>query len=219
MALSSGTKHSMRVGLASDGAAAEIAAAIDANTAAVAADAASVGAGAKAGETVSAAEAGDEVLHRTTLTLTSTPVTMVDEPGVIAFGSVKIYDFPKGAIQILGAVVDLNVTKSGNGINADFDGDCALGTTVATNANNALAGTEADILASFATNQAVNGVAAVEGQGCSLVAASLNGTATAKDMYLNFLIDDADHNIGTTAASLLASGTITIHWINLGDIA
>lgn len=179
------------------------------------------GIGAKNGTTVAAAEYGDGIVHKTVLTLTNCAVEMFDEEGVVAWGGTKIYDFPAGAIQILGAVVDMSATVSGNGINADFDGDCALGTTIATNANNALAGTEADILASFATNQAADSVAAVEGQGCSVVAASLNGVATAKDMYLNMLVDDADHDIvnGDNNVYLLCSGTVTVHWINLGDIA
>jgi len=177
--------------------------------------------GASNGSTVAATEYGDGIIHRTVLTLTNHATTMNDEAGTIAWGGTKIYDFPAGAIQILGAVVDLSVTLSTNsGINADFDGDCALGTAIATNADNALSSTEADILASFATNQAVNSVAAVEGQGCSLVAASLNGVATAKDMYLNYLVDDDDHDVANgTNGKLLSTGTITVHWINLGDIA
>ncbi len=46
----------------------------------------------------------------------------------------------------------------------------------------------------------------------------LDGTGTANDVYLNFLIDDTDHNVAGTACNLIVNGTVTLHWVNLGDI-
>jgi len=41
-----------------------------------------------------------------------------------------------------------------------------------------------------------------------------DGTATAKDMFLNFVIDDnAAHGAGTA----FFTGTISFSWVNLGD--
>jgi hypothetical protein len=37
------------------------------------------------------------------------------------------------------------------------------------------------------------------------------------DVFLNILVDDADHDITGTAANIEATGTITLYWINLGD--
>jgi hypothetical protein len=65
-----------------------------------------------------------------------------------------------------------------------------------------------------------NGLAvagATTAKGVSTAAATLDGTDTAVDLFLNFLVDDTDHDVTTTPANLIVSGTITLHWINLGD--
>lgn len=157
-------------------------------------------------------EMGFGPIQRTKITLTSLPITMTDEPGVVAYGGSKVYDMPAGNILILGATQDLSVTKSGAGINADFDGDVGLGTTTAGN-NNALATTEQNIIPTTSTPQAVAGVTTADGINAAAIA-PLDGTTTPIDIYLNFLIDDADQDGGGT---LLVSGTIIITWINLGD--
>ncbi len=161
-------------------------------------------------------ENGHGPFQRTIITLASLPISMTDEAGVVAYGSAKVYDMPAGNILILGAVQDLTVVKSGAGINADFDGDVGLGTTAAGN-NNALATTEQNIIPTTPTPQAVAGATTADGINAAAIA-PLDGTATAVDVYLNFLIDDGDQDItGGGASSLLISGTITITWVNLGD--
>jgi len=220
-------------------------------------------AGAVAGSNITAREWAFGNQHFTRLTLASRSVTMTDEAGVVAYGGTKLYDFPAGVIRLKGISVSLTVTKSGAGINADFDGDWSMGTATASN-NATLTGTEANILASAATTQAVAGVTtisktamntltaltdssggtagntipAIEGTyteaTIETVAASLagkvneiiaamvgnysrnfDGTSTAIDMYLNFLIDDADQDGG---GALLLTGTIDFTWENLGDV-
>jgi hypothetical protein len=47
--------------------------------------------------------------------------------------------------------------------------------------------------------------------------AFLDGTSTAVDMFLNFLIDDADHDITTETPYLYCTGTLTFFWKSLGD--
>lgn len=41
-----------------------------------------------------------------------------------------------------------------------------------------------------------------------------NGTATAKDIYCNVLLDGGDIDANTTNT---VDATVTIHWVNLGD--
>lgn len=289
------------------------------------------GAGAAAGTGNVATEGSMATAHKTTLTLTNVAVTMTDEAGQIAWGGLKLYDFPAGVIdlsalanlavtststQIETATVtaaagctadgDLIVTITGSGlagspldvtvplttaentaslvaaeiraalnataaitalytvggatdkvlltkaltasgpdatlnidINADhgsttatgitneatstdtttgiiaaYDGDFSVGTVIAAN-DNALTSTEADIIASTAMPQAVAG--ATTAKGYSAASVRLDGTTTPKDLYLNFLIDDADQDIDASSATLVANGTIVIHWTNLGD--
>lgn len=181
------------------------------------------GVGAKNGATVTAVEKGDGVIHQTTLTLTATPVTITDDAGVAQYGGVgKIYDFPAGAICILGAVVDGDLTLGTTGtIINTYDGAFSLGTATATTGAT-LVGTEADILQSCALTQAVSKVAALD-TGFPVATALtesgarwFNGTDTAIDMYLNFVIaDDASHTSGTGTFT----GTVKFLWANLGTIA
>jgi hypothetical protein len=152
-----------------------------------------------------------------TLTLTAVAFAMVDEAGVVAYSGLKIADMPEGAISILGAVASIALTKSSAGVIDTWDGDFALGTATASN-NATLSATEADIIPSTATPQAVAGAANAFGQSTGTECpAYFDGTATAKDVYLNFLVDDADHDVTSTPCNLIATGTVKITYVNLGD--
>jgi hypothetical protein len=174
---------------------------------------AGVVAGAVNGATVSASE-GSPKVQRTVLTLTATPVTIADDAGVAQYGGTgKIYDFPAGLIQILGAEVhgSLTLGTTGTIINT-FSGVVALGSAAA-GTGATLTGTEADVMASNAVAAATLKVATIDGVSTG-VAAPLDGTATAKDLYLNVAIaDDATHTAGTGTFT----GVVTLTWINLGD--
>lgn len=111
-------------------------------------------------------------------------------------------------------MADLTVEKSSAGVNDDFDGDFAVGTVTASN-NNTLASTEANVIPSTATPQATSGATTAKGVSTGVV--TLDGTGTAVDLFLNFLVDDSDHDVGGTACDLIVNGTITVTWINLGD--
>lgn len=175
------------------------------------------GTGAAAGTGVVATENGVGRIHTTTLTLTNTPVVLVDEAGVVAYGGLKVYDLPEGAIQFLGAVTDLDLTLSAAGVNADWDGDVGLGTVTASN-NNSLASTEQNILPTTATPQAVASATTANGQSTITEAGIvINGTTTAGDVYLNLLVDDADHDVTSTPTNILCNGTIKLVWVQLGD--
>ena len=173
--------------------------------------------GAPNGATVKATEYGDGVIHKTVLTCTATPITVSDDAGVAQYGGVKVYDFPEGHICTLGAVIDGSITGYASLIDT-FDGDVALGTVTASTGAT-LTSTEADILQSTPLTQAVGEVANCDAQSIATAltesgARWLDGTATAKDMYLNFVIDDnAAHGAGTATFT----GTISFVWMILGD--
>lgn len=177
------------------------------------------GLGAKNGATVTAAEYGDGLWHKTVLTCTATPISIADDAGVAQYGGVKVYDFPAGLICTQGAVIAGTITGGVTGtIINTWAGGIALGTATATTGAT-LAGTEADIMpevdiaaatAKVATIDAVSVATALTESG----ARWLDGTATAKDLFLNLVVDDdASH----TAGSVTFTGTITIVWMNIGD--
>ena len=148
------------------------------------------------------------------LTLTDVDVAMADEAGVVAYGSLKIADMPEGVITFLGGVCDLDLTKSSAGVNADWDGDIGVGTAAADNSAT-LSGTEQNIVTATATPQAVAGVTTGNAHGGT--PATIDGTSTAADVYLNVLVDDADHDVTSTPCNLIANGTIKITYVVLGD--
>ena len=176
-----------------------------------------VGVGAAAGTGVAAVENGNGALHKTVLTLTNTPVVLADEAGVVAYGGLKIYDFPEGFIHFFGATANLTLGKSAAGVNADWDGDFALGTVTASN-NATLASTEQDLIPTTATPQATASLTTATGVSTTTEASKiLDGHTTAKDVFLNILVDDADHDVTTTPTNIVVNGTITLLWANLGD--
>lgn len=154
------------------------------------------------------------VVHQTVIKFTNAAVALADEAGVVAYGGLKVYDFPAGNILVLGAVLDVDLTKSSAGVNANFDGDVGVGTVTASN-NATLASTEQDIIPTTSTPQASSG--ATTANAVSTAVAVLDGTATAKDVYVNLLVDDADHDVTGTACNLILNGTLTLTWVNLGD--
>ena len=173
------------------------------------------GIGAKNGSTVSAVEYGDGLVHKTVLTLTATPVTITDDAGVAQYGGAgKIYDFPDGAISILSAVVTGALTLGTTGtITNTYAGGVSLGSATATTGAT-LTGTEADIMAEADVAAATAKVATIAGASTTAVA-PLDGTATATDLYLNFVIDDhATHTSGTGTFT----GTVTVVWTSAGDV-
>lgn len=164
---------------------------------------------------VSVEQTGHGKFRTARFTFEEARVALADEAGVVAYGGIKLGDFPEGAILLFAGVADLTVTKDGPGVTATFDGDFGVGTVVASN-NNSLATTEQNIVPTTATPQAVAG--ATTAKGISTAAAHIDGTAGALDIYLNFLVDDADQDItGLGATDLVVSGDVTIHYLLIGD--
>lgn len=181
----------------------------------------SAGVGAKNGSTVTAVEYGDGVLHKTVLNFDATTITITDDAGVAQYGGVKVYDLPLGAVFTVGAVASGILTAGVTGTIIDnWDGDVALGTATATTGAT-LTGTEADIMPSFAVSAGAAdklGVVSAISVATALTETSsrvFDGTVTAKDVYLNFVIDeDGTHTAGTATFT----GTVTLTWINLGAL-
>jgi len=163
------------------------------------------GAGTKNGSTVTAVEYGiNNVVQKTVLTLASTTVTMTKNGTSTAGGGVKIYDFPEGYIKVLG--VTSNLAVAGEGTTSFL---ASLG-TVAAGTDGSLSSTEADICASTAASTTSGaGTCKMKGD----IVSALDGTGTAKDLYLNTALN-AD---GTGKEAVAYTGTITLYWINLGD--
>lgn len=174
--------------------------------------------GSKAGTNVRVYESSAGPLHKTKLVCTATPVVLTDKSGVAIYGGVKLYDFPEGLLCTMGAVINGSVT--GVSVLATFDGDVALGTATANDTTaNTLTTTEANILASTALTTAASKVAVCDAVSApALFTATggswVDGTSTACDLYLNFVIDEDNANITHTGSF---TGTVEVVWMILGD--
>jgi hypothetical protein len=152
-------------------------------------------------------------VHRTAISLSDVSVTITDGTNA-EYGSLELYDFPEGAIQIIGGCVDIMVEVDGESLSATAVGDVHVGTTAQTDvAVGNLETTEDDIVSTAAVSALSDGVGvleAVDGVGAD----HLDGTDTAKKAYLNILFDAGSCSDGNDSVTL--TGTVTIHWVNVG---
>lgn len=151
---------------------------------------------------------------KTVLTFTNTPLPLIDTAATVARCALKVFDFPAGSIYIFGATANIALTKSAAGVDADWQGDFGVGTAAAA-ADATLSSTEQNIIPTTETPAATSGATAAKGR--STAALILDGTTTAVDVYLNVLVDDGDQDVTTTPTNLIANGTITLLWANMGD--
>lgn len=144
------------------------------------------------------------------------PVTDAAASG--SSGSLKIFTFNQQAIQITGCRQDYTAFVDGSALDTGA-GDAAfkmgLGTVAADAGDGALTSTEVDICAITGTITLSGGT----GAGTAMVAGgtagtALDGTTTAKDVYLNWsgtaATVDANSTIGVT-------GTVSVSFVFLGD--
>ncbi len=175
-----------------------------------AAGATTVNIGAAAGTGVTAVEYGDAFYHKTVLTLVNTPLTLAD--ATVGAG-VKIYDFPLGAITILGALGSINETTT-SAILTTLNGGKTLsvGVGTVTQSNGTLVTTEQDILTAFSVTSSatINVAGATASKVRTAAPVSFDGTVTAIDAFLNVGVP-TDTDIDADATILL-NGTITIVW-------
>lgn len=176
----------------------------------------SSGVGAVAGSGATVVEYGNGVIHKSVITLDSLQVDVTSVTTGAGVGGTKIYDFPEGYIHVLGCTADLSIAVL---TEADFtdgtpEGDVGIGTVAPANAD-ALGTDATDDDIATATPFTMSAYAATvdlppDGS------VFLDGTSTAKDVYLNAYVDAADIDDDTTG-ELLFSGTVTIVWVNCGD--
>ena len=164
---------------------------------------------------LSVVESGSQVAHKTEITLTDLTVSLTDNADTVAYLGAQIYDFPEGAVMFMGSMADITVTLSAAGVDADWAGDFSLGTATADNGA-ALATTEQDLLPTTATAAATSSVGTFTGQSTVANIVVFDGTSTAKDVFLNVLVDDADQDVTTTATDMIFNGTVSFTWVNLG---
>lgn len=179
---------------------------------------ASMSAGIPSVSTVTAEEQGDGILHKTILRLESVPVSVVSVTTGAGVGGTKIYDFPQGRLNVLGTMADLTAVIA-SGDQADFtdatpEGDIGIGTVAPANAD--ALGTDATD-DDLATATAMTMAAYSDDVQCpSEAALQFDGTTTAKDLFVNMLVDAADIDDDTTS-TVYVSGVVVITWTNLGD--
>jgi hypothetical protein len=170
---------------------------------------------------LSVEEKGVGALKQTVFTLTNMPISVVSVSTGNGVGGTQIYDFPAGRILHLGTMAELSVSiataKQADFTDATPEGDLGIGT---------LAPANADALGTDATDDNFGTAAAFTMSSYADPSVSLqsepttqfNGTGTAINLFLNALVDAADIDNDVTT-EILVSGTITVHWINLGDVA
>lgn len=161
-------------------------------------------------------EYGIGPIHRTQFTLSSSfDMKIVDSGANGGHAGVKIYDFPEGYLQLIGAEANLDFSAGTNGLTSTSTYDVGVGTADVGTDNAALATTEQDVIAKVEGNTTDGGtttIATLHGAGTTITA--YDGTATAKDLYINAAIE-ADDCSATQTANI--NGTVTVYWINLGD--
>lgn len=168
---------------------------------------------------ITAEEQGDGITHKTILRLESVPVTVISVTTGAGVGGAVVYNFPEGRVSVEGTMSDLSLVIDAAD-QADFtdatpEGDVGVGTLAPANADGL--GTDATD-DDFSTATAFT-MAAYSGnvQCPSEAILQHDGTSTAKDMLVNMLVDAADIDDDTTT-TVYVSGTIVIHWKNLGNL-
>ncbi len=170
------------------------------------------GKGAAAGTGIVAKEYGIAgAIQRTELIFTNAPIVVANTTGA-SFGSQKIYDFPLGVIYLIGGRANLTFNWSAEGIVQTGSGDFSLGSTATADAT--LGSTDVDMMASTAMlDPFVAGVGT--GKGNLVKNTEFDGSATAKDMFFNAIIDDADVS-DEDSDTVLINGIIVFTWTNHG---
>lgn len=170
-------------------------------------------------------ELGDGAVHKTIITLDEVAMPVVDGTSPTtdgAWGTLKLYTFPAGHIQILGGhqvfpIGGLVASSAGSGLTSTADFEIGVGTAAAANAssfdlNN---GTEENIVPHATVALTASKTTAIL-SGVQGTVAVYDGHTTATTANLN-MRTSADGDSGTAASTLTCSGTVTIVWTNLGD--
>jgi hypothetical protein len=211
MALTDKTHSVLRTGLANKASADEIKTILNGGGTVTATPETSQGVGAVAGTGSTVVEYGNDIVHKTVITLAALSVTMTDAGAAGSHGSTKIYDFPAGNILIHGSTTNLTTLAGSGGITDTAALVGAVGSVATVNDNATLTTTEANICPS-AAGTLTDGAGVLKGK--STDTSTIDGTATAVDALLNLAVPDAGSSANDTVA---VTGTVTILWSNLGD--
>ncbi|ESX85938.1 hypothetical protein [Mesorhizobium sp. LNJC403B00] len=154
--------------------------------------------------------------YRTVFTLAGMQVPVAD---ALAYASQKLFDFADGKVRIKGGTARLQFavpTPRASTVNDNAALTWSLGSSAASSAT--LVGTMVNVLASTArTLDGVGTALSTASIADVAAAATLDGTVTPVDLYLNLAFAtgtdiDADGTVAVT-------GTITLLWENWGDNA
>jgi len=174
-----------------------------------------VGVASGVGVTAVESSAGGGV-HKTVLTLNEVAQAVINGT---EYQSTKVYTFPEGRIQVLGAITNLaqKTTSSvapGATLNASSTGALGLGSAAASNV--ALTSTMVDMGPTTAfTSSATINVAGTAVQSVLAAPAQFDGHTTPVPVYVNTAYATTT-DVDADATQTL-TGTITLTWINLGD--
>lgn len=154
--------------------------------------------------------------YRTVLTFNGMQIAVTD---ALAYAGIKIFDFTDGKVRIKGGTASLQfsvLTTRASTINASASMTWGLGSATASNAT--LASTMINVIAKTTrTLDGTNAALSTASTADVVAAATLDGTSSAIDLYLNVAFEtgtdiDAD---GTIAVY----GTVTLLHENWGDNA
>lgn len=157
-------------------------------------------------------EGGDGVLHQTIVTFTLTGAHDLDMADDDHGTGIKVYDFPAGSIQILGATCNAIATSVNTGAGGGTY-PMALGSAVGAD-DNTLTSTEADIIPSTAITGGTGSTASDFHATLAAPILFVNAGGADLDLYCNAAITAA---VAEGAVTIAVTGTATITWINMGD--
>lgn len=157
-------------------------------------------------------------VYRMDITLTNARISVTDAAGSGSSGSLKLFDFNQFGIQIIGCRQDYTAFAEGSALTTAA-GDAAfkmgLGTVAADAGDGALTSTEVDLcgITGTITDSGGTGAGTIFLAGGTALT-GLDGTATAKSMYLNWSGTAATIDANST---IDVTGTISILFALLGD--
>lgn len=146
--------------------------------------------------------------------LRAVPVNVNGATGV-GFGTAVVGDFPPGNILLLGAVANLQVSKTAGAaaVQDAFNGSFSLGSTPTADAT--LTGTDANIVPATVLGAATGGVSPVVRGASTTPPGMLDNTDGSLEINLNLTVDDA--NISADNQGMTVSGLAWVSYIVLGD--
>lgn len=160
-------------------------------------------------------DSGQGALRTSVLTLTNVNIPITRNGTTAVYGGLQLATFPEGVHNLVGAVASLAITRGETtNMTATAPLVAAVGSVTASN-NATLSSTEADAIPSTAFTL----VAGTKASGGHLATAAIyDGHTTARPVFLNIAGDNAtDQCVATGNSSVTVSGSIVLHWAQLGD--